>query len=157
MDGIREWGAAICCTTIGCCVLQILIPKNGTGKLFHLLLVTFLLCSILLPLLNLSTTMPLDVDFLGEEAVSDALTEKVNEQLQEQVKRVVTDIAEECLATRNVTAETVSVITDIAENGSIYIKRVVIEVERKQLSAALPVRDILKIQLNTEVTIQSVR
>lgn len=155
MDGIREWGAAICCTVIGCSVLQILIPKNGTGKIFHLLLVTFLLCSILLPLLKLTTDIPLDVDFLDEEIVSNALTEKVNEQLQEQVKEAVLKIAEECLATRNVTAETVSVITDLADNGSIYIKQIVIEVKKDKLNVALPVRDILKAQLNTDVIVRS--
>lgn len=155
MDGIREWGTAICCTVIGCCVLQILIPKNGTGKLFHLLLVTFLLCSILLPLLKLSTNIPLDVEFLDEEIVSGALTEKVNEQLKEQVKEAVSKITAECLAARNVTAESVSVITDIADNGSIYIKQVIVEVKKDKLNVALPVRDILKAQLNTDVIVRS--
>ncbi len=155
MDGIREWGAAICCAAVGCCVLQILIPKNGVGKLFHLLLITFLLCSMISPLLKVSTSLPLDVDFLGDQAVSDALTEKVNEQLQEQVKTTVTDMVQECLATRNVTAETVTVTTALADNGSIYIQQVVIVVDKRNLNAALPVREVLKTQLNTDVIVQS--
>ncbi len=153
MDGIREWGTVLCCTAVGCCILQILIPKKGIGKLFHLLLFTFLLCSMISPLLNLSSNLALDIDFLNDDTISDALTEKVNEQLQEQIQATVADIAKECLAARKVKATKIEVITATAENGALYIRQVIIEVTKQEYNAALVVREVLENQLNTDVFI----
>lgn len=154
MELLREWCGYVCFAAVGCSAVQLLVPKERAGKLFRLLTMTFFLCSMILPLFRATSSLPLNVDLLPEDMVSEQLNNKVNEQLQNQVEKVVQQIAEDCLVNRGVTAEKIVVQTDIADNGSIYIQQVTVLVDKQILAAALPVRDVLKTQLETDVQIQ---
>ncbi len=154
MEQLREWCRYICFAAIGCSAIQLLIPKGRTGKLFRLLTLTFFLCSMILPFFKLTSSLPLNIEFLPEDIVSEQLSDKVTEQLRGQVEQVVKQVAEDCLANRGVTAEKIVVQTDIADSGSIYIQQVTVFVDKQSLAAALPIRDVLKTQLETTVYIQ---
>ena len=155
MEAIRQWGVGLCVSAVACFALQFLFPAKGTGNVFRVLVITFFLCSMISPLLTWRSAMSPDMALLPDDVVQDSLQQKVNEQLHEQVREKVTEITEECLKYRNVAAEKIEVETDIAENGSIYIKQVVITVDKQKLSAAITAEEVLETQLGTDVTIQT--
>ncbi len=154
MDGLKAWCSALCLTALGCAALRLLAPKNGIGKLFHLVVATFFLCSVLHPFLQLGKGMALDIDTLPDAVVDELLEDTVNRQLRQQVETTVTTLVEESLSNRKVVAEKIEVKTDISDEGGIYIQHIIITVDKQQHSAAMVVREVLERQLGTMVEVK---
>lgn len=154
MDGLQAWCSAVCLSALGCAALRLLAPKNSIGKVFSLLLCTFFLCCMVSPLLAVRGRWKLDVDGLPDAVVSDLLADTVNEQLQVQVRETVTAVVEEALRNRGVTAEEIAVITDISEEGGIYIQHITITVDKQTIPVAAVVREVLERQLQTTVEVK---
>lgn len=155
MENLRAWSACMCFAAVGCCAVELLAPKDKTGKIFRLLVMTFFLCSMVTPCLKMIHNVSLDIDFLPQEIVSERLEEKVTEQLVRQVEVTVKQLTEECLSYRDVKAREICVETDISTNGSICIQQVVIRVDKQNVSAALAARDALRTQLGAPVIVES--
>lgn len=79
----------------------------------------------------------------------------MTEQLHREVQQAVTALTEQALQQRNLTAKKIEVKTDTAENGSIYIKQVVICVDKQSLPIAALVQEVLEVQLNTLVELKT--
>ena len=154
MDGLQTWCSAVCLSALGCAALRLLAPKNGIGKLFHLIVATFFLCCMLSPLLKLHGTMSLDMDLLPKSVVSELLQDTVNEQLQTQIREAVTSVAEEALTNRGIIAEKIDVDTDISNEDGIYIQHITITVDKQDIPIAGVVREVLERQLETEVEVK---
>ncbi len=155
MEGIRAWSVSLCMAALGCAAVRLLVPKNGNGKVFHLITATFFLCCMLMPLLRVQSVTPLDIHGLPEEVKADLLEDVVTRQLQAQVESTVTALAEEGLAARNVTAKKITVITDITAEGIIYIQQVTITVDKQTVSIARAVGEVLEQQLQTTVLVEA--
>ena len=155
MEELRGWSIAVCFAAVGCAAMQWIIPKEKGGKIYHLLVTTFFICSMIAPLLTFTVDLSLNMEWLPEASVSEELNDIVTEQLTRQVEGRVKEIAEECLSYRAVTAKEITVKTDISENGNIYIQQVVIYVDKQKVAGALAVRDVLEEQLGTTVSIRS--
>ena len=155
MEQLREWCVGVCFGAVGCCAAQLLVPKNGVGKWFRLLTVTLFICCLMVPLLNLRGDLSLNAAWLPTEVVKTELENRVNEQLCRQVEATVTRLANECLEQRGVTAQKITVQTDISSEGSIYIEQVVLTVDKQNVAVALTVRDVLKQQLGAPVTVSA--
>lgn len=144
----------MCFAAIGCAAVRLLIPEGNVGKSYRLLVMTFFVCSMVVPLLSVVVDPSLDIDWLPKEVVDEKLTEKVTEQLSDQVEEAVVRLAEECLSYRQVTAEKIVVKTNVSNEGNIYIEQVVIVVNKQQVSPVLAVRDVLEEQLGASVSIR---
>ncbi len=155
MNEIRAWSAAVCMAALGCSAIRLLAPKAGNGKLFSLLIATFFLCSLALPLLNITALPDLEVDLLPPDIVTGSLEERVTEQLTVQVEAAAAAVVDEAMAARNITAKKVEVITDTSESGGIYMKRITIYVEKQSVPIAAVVREVLEKRLKTTVTIKT--
>ena len=155
MDGIRAWSAALCIAALGCSAVQLLAPKNGTGKLFRLITTTFFICCMMMPLLKLRSFVSLDIDGLPQEVTAELLEDTVTRQLQTQVEETVTALVEESLAAREVTAEKITVKTDTSADGGIYIQQVTITVDKQTTPIAKTVGEVLAQQLQTTVTVET--
>ncbi len=155
MDGIRAWSAAVCIAALGCSAVQLLAPKNSTGKLFRLIATTFFICCMMLPLLRWQSFAELDIGGLPEEVTAKLLEDTVTGQLHKQIKETVTVMAEECLAARGVTAEKIEVTTDTSADGGIYIQQVTITVDKQTVPNAKSAGEVLSEQLGTAVTVEA--
>ena len=155
MEELRGWSIAVCFAAVGCAAMQWIIPKEKGGKIYHLLVTTFFVCSMIAPLLSFAGDLSLNTETLPEGIVNQELQDMVTEQLTRQVKVRVEEIAAECLSYRGVTAKEIIVKTDISQEGNIYIEQVVICVDKQKTAAALAVRDVLEEQLGTTVSIRS--
>lgn len=153
MEWIRNWCSFLCYGAIGCCAVQLLVPDKGTGKVFRLLAMTFFLCCAVLPMITVRGDISLPTSFLSQELIDEALNERVEEQLKQQVETVVTEMTTEALANRKITPKKVEVYTDTSENGSIYIKQVIIHVDKQNIPIANVVGEMLETQWNTTVVI----
>ena len=153
MEWIREWCGLLCFGALGCCAVQLLAPATGTGKIFRLVVMTFFLCCAVMPILKFGTEISLPVTFLPSEVVEEQLNDRVTAQLKKQVENTVVALTEEALANRDVTAEKITVYTDTSENGSIYIKQVVIQVDKQKVPIAGMVGETLEKQWETTVVV----
>lgn len=153
MDGIRAWSAAVCLAALGCAAIQLLAPKDGIGKVFRLVVTTFFLCCMLLPMLKVGSLTQLDVADLPDAVVSEFLADTVTEQLERQVRDTVSTLATEMLAERGVTAEKIEVTTDISDEGGIYIQHVTITVDKQTVPIAKVAGEVLAKQLQASVEV----
>ena len=143
----------MCFAAVGCAAIRLLVPEGKTGSVYRLLVMTFFVCSMITPLLDLTVELPLDATWLPQEIVSEQLTEKVTEQLSKQVEESVKTMAEECLAYRDTKAEQIVVKTNVSDEGNIYIEQVILYVDKHEVSKALAARDVLQQQLQVPVTV----
>lgn len=155
MEQLKEWCTFLCFAAVGCCAVGWLVPKNSIGRILHLLVLTFFLCSLVSPLLKLSGELSLDTKFLSDDLISEALDEKVTEQLQRQIATVVEQLVEEALSYREVKPKKVEVKTTTSSGGSICIEQVVIWMEKQEIAAARAAKQALEERLGTEVVIQA--
>ncbi len=154
MNEIRAWSAAVCTAALGCSAIRLLAPKAGSGKLFSLIMASFFLCALTLPLLNIQSLPELDVDLLPPDIVAGLLEERVTEQLTEQVKTAAVAFVNEAMATRNITSKKVEVITDTSESGGIYMKQITIYVDKQSVPVAAVVREVLEKSLGTTIVVK---
>lgn len=154
MEGIRAWSAALCMAALGCAAIQLLVPQQGIGKVFRLVVNTFFLCCLLVPILKGGLSLP-HIDGLPDEVVSDLLEDTVTQQLEKQVSDTVTRMAEEVFAARGITAEKIEVIMDIADNGGIYIEHVAVAVDKQTVPIAKVAGEVLEQQLGVAVEINT--
>ncbi len=155
MNEVRLWCAMACSAALGCSAVRLLAPKEGSGKIFRLITVSFFLCCLLSPLLKLGSAMELTVEYMPPEMVSELVEKRVNKQLMSQVNTTVRQITQEALAERNVVAKNIEVITDISEQGGIYIEQVTVTVDKQSVPAAMVVREVLQKQLQTKVSVNA--
>ena len=153
MTELKQWAAMLCLAALGCTALQQVIPKQGTGKLFRLVISTFFLCCLMVPVLKITCQLSLPAQVLPDAIVSEELDKRVTEQLKRQVESAVELVAEEALNNRQVVAKKIKVTTDTRENGSIYIQHIDIFVDKQHVPAALVAENVLEKQLDTEVNI----
>ncbi len=143
----------MCLAALGCAAMQLLVPKGGVGRVFRLVATTFFLCCMLLPLLKLGSLTQLDVADLPDTVVSELLADTVTEQLERQVRDMVSALAAEVLTERGVTAEKIEVTTDISGEGGIYIQHVTITVDKQTVPIAKVAGEVLAKQLQTSVEV----
>ncbi len=155
MNEIRAWGAAVCVAALGCSAIRLLAPKAGSGKLFSLITASFFLCALVLPLMKLTSLPDLNLDFVPQDIVDGLLEQRVNEQLTVQIESAVTQVVNEALAARNITAKKVEVMTDTSETGGIYMKQITIHVDKQSVPTAAVVREVLEKQLETTVVVKT--
>lgn len=154
MNDIRAWSTAVCMAALGCSALRLLAPKT-CGNVFSLVVSSFFLCALVLPVLQFYTVSSPDISFLPPEIQSDLLQEKVNTQLQEQVKEAAESLVNEAMAVRGISAKKVEVTTDISTEGGISMKQVTILVDKQTVPIAAVVREVLERQLVTTVVIKT--
>lgn len=155
MDSIKAWAAALCIAAIVCAVLQMLAPKEGTGKVFKLILSAFFLCCLIMPLLRAGSLTRLDISVLPGEVQAELLEDRVNQQLMRQVQATVEQLAETALDSSGVKAEKIEVKTDTSPEGSIYIQQVTITLDKQSKPKALAAREVLEKQLGVSVVIET--
>ncbi|MCI8652565.1 MAG: hypothetical protein HFF11_02555 [Angelakisella sp.] len=68
MDEVHRWVFTICCGTLLCGVVSVLLPSRGMEKLMQMVLGLFMLCCILLPAEQRLRLPPLELDEAGAAA-----------------------------------------------------------------------------------------
>ena len=155
MDAVRSWAIALCAAAIGCTLLQILAPKDGMGRIFKLLIAAFFLCCLAAPLLQIKNLTRLDFSGLPDEVASGVLQQRVNEQAVSQINAALGEIAGHAVERYGIEMEIIAVETDTSADGSIYIRQVVVSLDKKNANRAAEVRQILESRLGVDVTVQT--
>lgn len=153
MDAVKGWAAALCAVAIGCTVLQMLAPKGGMGKIFRMITAAFFLCCLVSPLMNLKSLTKLNLDSLPAEIRSELLENRVNEQVERQISAAVEQMAASTLKGYNLSAEKIVTEMDTSEDGSIYIKRIILYLDKQNLAQSLTIRQLLEQRLGLEVDV----
>lgn len=151
MDSVKGWAAMLCAVALGCALLQMLAPKEGLGRIFKLIAAAFFLCCLVTPLLSLKSLTRLSVDFLPEEVRADVLQERVNEQVLRQIDAALQRVTTEALEGRNIKVEKVEAQTDTSEDGSIYIERVILYMDKQNIKNAMTARQVMEQRLGVTV------
>ena len=155
MDAVRSWAIALCAAAIGCTLLQILAPKDGMGRIFKLLIAAFFLCCLAAPLLQIKNLTRLDFSGLPDEVASGVLQQRVNAQAVSQIIAPLVEIAGPGVERYGIEMEKIAVETDTSADGSIYIRQVVVSLDKKNANRAAEVRQILESRLGVDVTVQT--
>lgn len=155
MDAVRSWAIALCAAAIGCTLLQILAPKDGMGRIFKLLIAAFFLCCLAAPLLQIKNLTRLDFSGAARRGGLRVLQQRVNEQAVSQINAALGEIAGHAVERYGIEMEKIAVETDTSADGSIYIRQVVVSLDKKNANRAAEVRQILESRLGVDVTVQT--
>ena len=147
------WGGTLCVAALGCTAVQLLAPTGGVGKVFRLVVNTFFLCCMLMPLCTAGRFTALNMDVLPKAVVSELLADTVTEQLQTQVCDTVETLVRQALTERGVEAEKIEVHTDISEDGGIYIQQVAVTVDKQTVPMAKLAGEVLAKQWDTPIEV----
>ena len=153
MEAVKGWAAALCAAAIGCTVLQLLAPKGGMGKIFRMITAAFFLCCLVSPLLNLRSLLTLNLDSLPVDIQSEMLENRVNEQIERQISETVQQLTESTLEGYDLSAEKIVTEMDTSEDGSIYIKRITLYLDKQNITQSLVIRQLLEQRLGLEVDV----
>ena len=155
VKSIGIWATGLCLAAVGGVILRHIAPEKGSGTVFRVLLSAFFLCVFFTPLYGLfSFTPTLSFDTLPAEMQESMLDETVARQLQNTVETAAADVTATALSARGLSAEKIEVITDIREDGSIYIVRVNVTLSRKCRGHRAEARELLENRLETDVTVE---
>lgn len=155
MDAVKGWAATLCIVAVGCTLLQFFAPKGGMGRIFRIMIAAFFLCCLVSPLLSIKNITQLPLDLLPEDIESDLLQNKVNEQLERQVSVAVESIVNTALDNYHLKAEKIETKTDTSEDGSIYMKQIILYLDKQNLSKAATVKQVLEQRLGAPVVLQA--
>lgn len=155
MNSIKAWSMAVCMAALGCAAIRLLATKTGSGKIFQLMTSTFFVCALILPLSKLVVFVSPHMEWLPSAMVDDLLDERVQEQLITQVRERVTALITTTLSEQGVTTEKITVTTDISPSGAIYMKQIIVCVDKQNVARATAVREVLETQLQTTVVIET--
>ena len=153
MDAVKGWAAALCAVAIGCTLLQMLAPKGGMGKIFRMITAAFFLCCLVSPLLNLKSLLKLDLESLPTEIQSEMPENRLNEQVERQISAAVQRLTETTLEGYGLSAEKIVTEMDTSEDGSIYIKRIILYLDKQNMAQSLTIRQLLEQRLGLEVDV----
>ncbi len=153
MEAVRSWAIGLCVAAVGCAVLQLLAPKGGLGKLYHLLTAAFFLCCLVFPILAFQNLPELSIDTLPEEIQQSMLEERIRQQLVEQIDEALQTTTAQVLESYGFQAEKVVANTTTSEEGGIYMDSVTVYLDKENVRHALTIRLLLEQRLGVTVTI----
>lgn len=154
MNGLQAWSVAVCMAALGCAAVRLIAPKAGSGKLYSVLVSSFFLCALILPLSKAFSLTKLKMDWLPPSVSQGLLEDTVTQQLETQVQQAVERLANEAAQSRNLTLKQIEVLTDISANGSIHIEQVILHVDKQSVPTATVVKEVLAKQLETTVMLK---
>ncbi len=127
MDGVRQWALGICLTVLVNAVVQYLIPSGSMEKMLRLVLGAFVLCGILVPLVQVLPNIEWEVEDIpaAYEQAGD-FTESVDQQVLSQAEQNIRILVAQELQKRGVACENIAVFMDRNEDGSIRMDKVVV-------------------------------
>ncbi|MGI6265392.1 MAG: hypothetical protein ACOYJY_08055 [Acutalibacteraceae bacterium] len=154
MGDFGRWAAAICAVAIGCAAVRLLAPKTGSGGLLRGATAVFFLCALLAPLTGM-TSLPLP-DIPSSDASPDpALSELAADQLCRQAEEAIAGLCERYLTEYDIQVEKVTVHADISSDGSIYLSRVTLRLDKPGAADAWTVRQLMQTQLGVPVEVET--
>ncbi len=154
MEAVRGWAIGLCAAAVGCTVLQMLAPKGGLGKLFHLLTAAFFLCCLLFPVLTFKNLPELDISSLPEDIQSSMLEDRIQQQLLTQIDESLQTVTAQALESYGFSAEKVVANTTTSEEGGIYMDSVTVYLDKQNLKHGINIRLLLEQRLGVTVRIK---
>ena len=157
MEGVRAWGATLCGVAAALAILQFLAPKNSLGRLLELIGAAVFLCCALAPFatVNWQAALTFDMPF-STETQEQLLNETLIEQLSAPLQRAVGEEGAAALSPYGLTAKKIEAITDIGEDGGIYISKIQVELTEEQAIRRMAVMQILEQRFGVDVQIREV-
>lgn len=156
MEPVRAWGAALCCAAVACAILQLLAPRNGSGRLLELTGAAVFLCCALSPLVDLPDLLAGGASsaVLSQTAQNELLQTRLKEQLEPSLQQAVQQAGEEALAAYGLSAEKIEAVMDTGEDGGIYITKITAALTPKQAVRQNAVKQVLKERFDVDVEVK---
>lgn len=155
MQTIRTWAIGLCLASLGGMILRHIAPEKGSGSVFRVVLSAFFICVFLTPLFSLmSVSTDIVMPSVPEEIQQPLLDEAINRELQSAVETAVKEIVDATLSARHLFAEKVEVLTDFAEDKSIYIKQITVTLSKESRGYRATAKRLLENRLETDVIVE---
>jgi len=136
---------------IVCAILQMLAPKEGTGRILRLMTAAFFICAMISPLLSLKDLSSLGLDFTAENAQNGALEQQMSSQLSEQMGPALESSAAEVLAPYHLSVKKVEAKVDTSADGSIYIDHITVTLDKQQTGSRITIQKLLEEKWGTAI------
>lgn len=124
MDSVKQWALGVCATAIFSSVIYAVAPKGNMQKVMRCVVSLSVVCSMVLPLVGAAVKLDLDTDLpKGTAEISDSLKDEVNYRLTAAYADEINAQVQELLTLSGYPECETDFLTDIDEDGCIYIKK----------------------------------
>lgn len=153
MNAVQTWSLSVCFSVLAISLLRYFVPRGSMERMIRFVTGTFLVCSILFPLRDILPRLP---DLFQLSAHTEEYTD-FSSFVEEQESRAVEDSIQNLVKTElkemGISCKNIRVDMDIAENGSIGINRIQVELDPGYEGYGMLVRSELTERLGVEVEV----
>ncbi len=155
MEKIGNWATTICVAAIMCTLIQLLAPKGKSARMLQLVIISFFLCVLILPLeKNMTLSLP-KISTGDNDEFSLELEGTLQQQIQQQSELAVQTLCDRYLKNYDIQVQRVEVVMDNQQNSNIYISHVVLYLEKNDLSKTFTVCQLMEAQLGIPVKVEA--
>lgn len=159
MNTVREWSALLCVTTLICTLIEFLIPPGKIEKTINMVLGTFIVCAIIVPVSVLKNNLNSSFEnifsnisvFPQEEITKKDLSIQVSKETKNNIETVITRY----LKNIKIIPQEVEILMDINKDNCIVINKCKIYISKNyENSKNLIISSIEKdLNIKTEVIV----
>lgn len=149
MEAIKQWMICIVFCSLITAVINILTPKSSTQRAVKTIVSSFMICAFLSPFISGGD---IDIeDYLPNFSDYQAsLSAEISTAMLEQAEKESEKSIEELLIDLNVEFENIAVKADIDSENSIYVREIVITLDKKYSYREKQITSNLKAMFLTE-------
>ncbi|XOQ44413.1 MAG: Stage III sporulation protein AF [Clostridium sp.] len=154
MSGIREWAMVICLAALSAAMLQSLVPSGSMERMAKFVIGAFIICALISPISRAAPQINAMLKTEGRPAEENKmLNSTVNEQFEEAARQSIIGLVQSELKRMGIFCKNVQVIMDTNDNGSISINKVIVTLDREEVSGHADVSSELEktLGIKTEV------
>lgn len=154
MTAVKSWTLLICILSIISTLFEMLLPRGKIEKIFKVVLGIFILCSLLMPLKALSSSMKFNSKnekvFVKEE---NKLKNIIENQMKISSEVNLKSNIKNLLKRKNVKPEKINVIMDTDNNNCISIKNIEVYLSEGDKNKKDTIKNELEKVLNLKVDV----
>ncbi len=156
MNAIKSASVVVCACCIVCSIIGLISPSGTMKKTVNLILGAFLICSMIIPLVGLSSALMTDFS-VSDDFNVDTYPYNNDENyeqliLNETAENLVT-AANDLLVGEGITAENIEISIKKSENNSIYISAINIYITKEDEYKAEKIKNIITRNMSKEPVI----
>ena len=122
MDEVKNWAFALCCAAVGGALLSLLLPDSSVGRVCRFSVQIFLLCSMILPISQLSgLSLSLPKVQLETTDRAHSISSTINLQIRRETEKALENHVGMLLTENDLSYQKIEAIVNTAEDGSISI------------------------------------
>ena len=152
MDAVKNWAFSVCCASVFCGILNLILPEGSTQKIFRAVIYVFFLSVVVSTFSGFDFS---DFLFISKTENEEILLEEndFNDISEDYIEDEIKNATYEILESEGIVPEDISLEVNISSNGSIDIIRFAVTIAENLFTKDLSEKIHQKTGLEPEIIV----